>query len=277
MIKSFIKIFWELLKIPLALIGAVILIFMLLIFINVVIGYLKGKRIPKGTFKEYKRPSVFRRIFVDFPRQKAEDIFNFDPDNFKYKGCVVFTGRQGNGKSIAMVEFATRVKAEYPNSKLITNYAVTFQDSALSHWRQLTDYSNGKYGVMVLMDELQNWFSSNASKNFPPEMLQVITQNRKNRRIICGTAQNFYLLAKPIRSQCTEVRECRTFFGCITVVSRREPVLDCNGDVKEWKKLGRYFFIHSKELRDSYDTYKVIETLAASGFKDNADALTVKF
>lgn len=29
-----------------------------------------------------------------------------------------------------------------------------------------------------------------------------------------------------------------------------------------------YFFIHSKELRNAYDTYKVIENLRKSGFKE---------
>lgn len=29
-----------------------------------------------------------------------------------------------------------------------------------------------------------------------------------------------------------------------------------------------YFFVHNKKLRDSYDTYKVIENLSKSGFKD---------
>lgn len=76
----------------------------------------------------------------------------------------------------------------------------------------LMSYKNGIQGVIVSIDELQNWFSSNDSKNFPPEMLEVITQNRKNRRIILGTSQNFYLLAKAIRSQATEVRRCSTLF-----------------------------------------------------------------
>lgn len=118
------------------------------------------------------------------------------------------------------------------------------------------------------MDELQNWFSSNDSKNFPPEMLGVITQNRKNRRIILGTSQNFYLLAKAIRSQATEVRRCSTFLGCLTIVRRAEPILDSEGQVAEWKNRGWYFFVHNKKLRESYDTYKVIENLSKSGFKE---------
>ena len=118
------------------------------------------------------------------------------------------------------------------------------------------------------MDELQNWFSSNDSKNFPPEMLEVITQNRKNRRIILGTAQSFYLLSKAIRTQTTEVRRCATLLGCLTIVRRFEPILDAEGNVAEWKKKGMYFFVHNKELRDSYDTFKVIQRLTKVGFKE---------
>lgn len=29
-----------------------------------------------------------------------------------------------------------------------------------------------------------------------------------------------------------------------------------------------YFFVHSKELRSAYDTYKVIENLRKSGFQE---------
>jgi len=143
----------------------------------------------------------------------------------------------------------------------------------LEHWSKLIDYKNGIYGVIAVLDETQNWFSSNQSKNFPPEMLQVITQNRKNRRVILGTAQNFYLLAKAIRSQTTEIRRCTTYFGALTLVRRFEPILDSEGNVQEFKKRGFYFYVHDEDLRNSYDTYHVIESLKESGFKDNVDNL----
>lgn len=186
---------------------------------------------------------------------------------FGYKGLVIFEGRQGSGKTISMIQFARQMQEEYPRVKCITNLGYTKQDDELNHWKKLTDYSNDKYGVICVMDELQNWFSSNQSKDFPPEMLQVITQNRKNRRIILGTSQNFYLLAKAIRSQCTEIRRCITLLGCLTIVRRLEPILDSDGNVKEFKSIGYYFYVHDKDLRDSYDTYKVIESLSKSGFK----------
>ena len=40
------------------------------------------------------------------------------------------------------------------------------------------------------------------------------------------------------------------------------------GDVKDWKHVRFYSFVHTKEIREAYDTYKVIESLAKSGFKE---------
>ena len=174
-----------------------------------------------------------------------------------------------------MVEQCMIWQREYPKAKVITNLCYAKEDDKLLSWEDLIDYKNGIQGVIVLIDEMQNWFSSNQSKNFPPEMLEVITQNRKNRRVIMGTAQSFNRLAKPIREQATEVRKCFTAFGCITFVHRVYAELDSNGDVEKWKHRGFYYFVHTDELRDSYDTYKVIESLRLSGFQEKRSELNV--
>lgn len=46
-----------------------------------------------------------------------------------------------------------------------------------------------------------------------------------------------------------------------------EPILNSEGNVQEWKHRGMYFFVHDKELRESYDTYHVVESLSKSGFQ----------
>lgn len=269
------SIAWELmkmivsvLKIPFYAILVVLAIFSLLICINIVIGLAQGKRFKKGNHNIVKKKSFFRRIFIDFPHQFVEDMFDRDPEFFRHQGLIIFEGRQGSGKTMSMVELIMRLQEEYPLSKVTTNFGLSSQNHELKNWKDLIDYKNDIQGVIVGMDELQNWFSSNDSKNFPPEMLSIITQNRKNRRIILGTSQNFYLLAKAIRSQATEVRRCTTLFGCITIVKRIEPYLDSEGNVQEWKNRGMYFFVHNKKLRQAYDTYKVIENLGKSGFKE---------
>lgn len=200
------------LKYPFYAILIVLAIFTFLISINICIGLAQGKRFKKGQHNIVKKKSFFRRVFVDFPAQFVDDLFEKDPEFFRYQGLIIFEGRQGSGKTISMVEFILRMQEEYPLSITTTNFGLKSQNKELKSWEMLIDYKNGKQGVIVGMDELQNWFSSNDSKNFPPEMLGIITQNRKNRRIILGTSQNFYLLAKAIRSQATEVRRCTTLF-----------------------------------------------------------------
>lgn len=272
MVKSAIQVmsvFWAIVKWPVYLILGVILFFYLSCMFWTVVRFIKGDRIQRGSVRKLPKRSALIRIFYDAPRQYVADMYSRKPDFFRPQGVVIFTGRQGNGKSISMMEYALRLHDTYPECKILSNTAFTYQDQALKHWKQLIDFKNDHRGVVVIMDELQNWFSSNQSRNFPPEMLSVITQNRKNRRIILGTSQNFYLLAKAIRSQCTEVRQCFTFAGVLTVVIRREPVVDNDGDVKEMKYRGMYFFTHSPRLRNSYDTWAVVDAMKKSGFHDN--------
>lgn len=270
MFKNILQILWSFvswLKYPIIFVFLLIFLFYILVSINIFIGLIKGKRFKKGTHIRVKKHSILRRLFIDLPKQYAEDRFNLDPNFFKYQGLIIYEGRQGNGKTIAMIHDAMEMQKEYPKAKCLSNLNYTKQDMELDYWTKLVDFKNGIYGIIAIMDETQNWFSSNQSRDFPPEMLQVITQNRKNRRVILGTAQNFYLLAKAIRSQTTEVRRCATFLGCLTVVKRFEPLLDSEGKVVEWKKRGMYFFVHDKDLRDCYDTYHIIESLSKSGFK----------
>lgn len=267
-----LEVFIGLFKIPLA--AAFIFIFYYLAAVSFWCGvhFLKGERIDNGNVRRLKQRSLLLRLFWDAPKRYADDLYNREPGFFKPQGLVIFTGRQGNGKTSALMQYAIDILDTYPDAKCLSNTKFAYQDGKLSHWKQLVDYKNGHKGVLVIMDELQNWFGSNQSRNFPPEMLSVITQNRKNRRVILGTAQNFYLLAKAIRSQCTEIRQCMTLGGVLTIVVRREPVVDNDGDVKELKFRGVYCFVHSERLRNSYDTWSVVSALAEAGFHENNPA-----
>lgn len=265
---TILETFFTLLKLPLMIFGGMLLLLGLCCLIYGVRAYHSGARLKKGEHIRVTKPPLWKNLLYYLPKQMVADYFAHDPEFFRYQGCIVFTGRQGYGKTIAMAEQALRWRKEYPKAKCITNFALRDESAKLNDWRLLVGYKNGIQGVIACIDEMQNWFSSNQSKNFPPEMLEVITQNRKNRRVIMGTAQSFNRLAKPIREQATEVRKCYTFFGCLTFVHRVYPELDSNGDVDSWKHRGWYYFVHNAELRESYDTWKVIESLKESGFQE---------
>ena len=262
-----LKNLWLILRYVLIPFFAFIGVICVLLVIYFLVFFFRGFRLKEGLHNNVKRPSFLKNFFYYFPIRFILDVFNRDPEFFQHQGCVIFTGRQGNGKTIAMIEQCMNWQQEYPKARVITNLGYIYESSQLSTWRKLLDYKNGIFGVICLIDELQNWFSSNNSKDFPPEMLELITQNRKNRRVIMGTAQSFNRLAKPIREQATEVRKCWTFFGCVTVVQRVIPELNSSGDVIKWRHRGFYYFVHTEKLRNSYDTYKVIESLRKTGFQ----------
>ena len=266
--KNIFSILFSLLKYPLAVVFFIAICFTVSLIFNFVINFEKFKQRPASSLRSAPKISIIKRLFVLAPRQVINDMINRPPDFFRPCGLIIYEGSQGSGKTSTMVHDIISLQYQYPKVKVITNFALKSETNALRHWKQLLTYKNGYQGVIAAIDELQNWFNSKQSASFPPEMLGVVTQNRKNRRVIFGTAQNFYMLAKDIRTQCTELRKCKTFLGCITVVHRVRPICDSAGDVVEYQNIGRYFWVHTEAERESYDTYKVIESFAKSGFSD---------
>lgn len=226
----------------------------------------KMKMNPSGQVR-VKKPSLLRRLLWDVPRRYVLDRFQRETGYFEPKGIHMFCGEQGAGKTIAAVEMMLRLQKQYPMAKMITNFGVTTEDDELAVWQQLLEYTNGHKGVIVGIDEIQNWFQSGLNK-LPEGMLEVATQNRKNNRILCCTAQVFTRVNKGLREQVTMVYNPHTFLHCFTVVIMRKPRFDSEGNVVEMKYRGMYCFTHTDELRNAYDTYKVIHTLAREGFKE---------
>lgn len=269
MFIQLLEVILSVFKLPIMALFLFIGYYIVSVFFWCIVHWLKGERMKRGSVRRIKPRSLFVRLFWDAPRRYVEDMYKREPDFFRPQGLIIFTGRQGNGKTSALMQYAIDLLDTYPEAKCLSNTKFAYQNEKLSHWKQLVDFKNGHKGIVVIMDELQNWFGSNQSRNFPPEMLGVITQNRKNRRVILGTAQNFYLLAKAIRSQCTEIRQCVTLAGVFTIVIKREPIIDNDGEVKELKYRGMYSFVHSDRLRNSYDTWSVVDALSQSGFQEN--------
>ena len=271
MLKKGFDIFGAIAKIfaPVLIAFAVIaVLFVILCFVWFLIFKYKHKmEFPSLGQVKQKKPSMLRQILVDVPRRYMLDRFQREPGYFNPRGIHMFCGEQGCGKTIGAVEMMLRIQKQYPESKMITNFAVESEDDELNDWRQLLEYTNGHKGVVVGIDEIQNWFMSGLNK-LPEQMLEVATQNRKNNRIICCTAQVFTRVNKGLREQVTMVYNPHTFLGCFTIVVKRKPVFDSEGNVIDMKYRGMYSFVHSDELRSSYDTYKVIHTLAKEGFKD---------
>ena len=136
--------------------------------------------------------------------------------------------------------------------------------------RVLVGVNNGKFGVVYIIDEIHTYFNALDSKNIPMFVFTEISQQRKQRKLIIGTSQLFMRAAKPLREQCDNVIVCSTFLGVLTLQKAYDGETleqDYSGRlIGDKRKTG--FFIHTREIRNAYDTYQKV----VSG-KDQLDAI----
>lgn len=232
--------------------------------------YLKGYRMKKKDFK-YIKDSIIKRLFIQFPNRLSLDLYNRDPYEFNEYGLHMFCGEQGSGKTTAIVHKLIDLKKQYPKCKIRTNMNYTKQDGEIDHWQTLVSNDNGEYGQVEVIDEIQTWFSSLQSKDFPPEMITEISQQRKQRKMLIGSAQVFSRIAKPIREQTTFVYLPFTFLGCLTVVRVSKPRYWNDEEQRFTRYIKTYFFVHTEEIRNSFDTYLKIEKYNKTGFKTETE------
>lgn len=247
-----------------------VIFFVTLIIIMIIIQflnwyYIKKMPLPQGA-KPYKYPSKFSRLVIQFPKRLVQDRFERDPFEFQEYGLHMFCGEQGSGKTTTVVHKLLELQAKYPKCKVRTNMNYKYEDSPIGDWKSLVSNENGIYGQVEVIDEIQTWFSSLDSKNFPPEMITEISQQRKQKKMLIGTAQVFGRIAKPIREQTTFVYLPMTFFGCLTVVRVSKPRY-YDEETQSFKRfIKTYFYVHTEEIRNAFDTYLKIEKYKTTGF-----------
>lgn len=195
---------------------------------------------------------------IDFTRRKDKKLHLY--------GIWLFCGLYGQGKTVSLTEYLMRMKKKYGDRIYIcTNYGFKGEDFPLTDWHQLLK----EYDKPIIFgyDEIQNEFSSRDYKNFPTQLVTMLTQNRKgNGKQIVGTAQRFGRVDKIIRELTSHVVECKTYFGRWTTTKRYdvedyEEYLACT-DIRKKRRIPkhRYTFIQTDKMRDAYDSFKMLES-----------------
>lgn len=203
------------------------------------------------------------------------DIVHYDKNLFREYGLRLYCGKQGSGKSIGIVYDLERFRRRYPKCKIYTNFGYRAQTAPLNSLNDLLDSSklNGTDGVIFAIDEIQNEFSSAASKDFPESLLSQITQQRKQRICILASSQVFTRIAKPLREQSFIVVDCKTVFGRYTKLRyiSADDYLEYaeNPNPKKRLKLRPMkiiTFVQTNALRNCYNSYELIRRLSREGF-----------
>lgn len=208
---------------------------------------------------------------LDFPRwfRSRRDFWRDNPDYFAPDGLTVFIGAQGSGKTLSAVNYVYRLMQAYPKCKLVSN--LELRDFPLDGKRvfpfynndDFARYSNGEQGVIFLVDEIQLYLNSLESRNINLDVVAQLAQQRKQRKHIVATSQLFGRLAKPLREQFNSIIVCKNVLGCIQVNSLilRDSItdLDGSGQAVEGKVGDRFWWVHTSDMYDRYNTYTVIQ------------------
>lgn len=215
----------------------------------------------------YSEKNFFIKIIV-FVKWLLKDIYDRRKNGrtFNEYGLTMYCGRQGAGKTVAMVEYLERMRKVYPEAIIVTNFNYIYEDYEMKSWEDFLYIRNDEKGVIFAIDEIQNEFSNEKWKTFPEFLLREITQQRKQKIKIVATSQVFTRVVKQLREQCFEVVECKTLLGRWTFIKAFDAedynnAIDSPSSKENLTRLFRKNFIQDEKLRNLYDTYAKIEKL----------------
>lgn len=217
--------------------------------------------------KIYSEKNFFAKlaIFSYFAYQDIKFTIKFGKPFSEY-GVSMYCGRQGYGKTVAMVEYLERMRKKYPNVKIVTNFGYVHETQPMEDWKDFYEIRNGSDGVIFAIDEIQNEYNSNKWKEFPESLLSEITQQRKQKvKIICSS-QVYTRVVKPLREQTFDVIECRTLAGRWTFCKafdsieyesvHAQPMLK-NKLRRSWRRN----FVQNDKLRNLYNTEEKVKKM----------------
>lgn len=217
--------------------------------------FIRGSKDPDNLIKSVKYD-------IDFKRKH--------PEAFPHSGTVIFSGAQGSGKSLSLVHTLQKLVDKYPDVLIISNMALSLENYnheilPFTGLDQVASAENGLLGIILVLDELPNQFSSLESKEINPEWLKVICMQRKRRLLILGTAQLFSRIAKCWREQFSMVVECRRIFKYIQLnsVVDYESAEEIDGKL-QYRTSRPVFWFPSPDLYNRYDTWQRIQKVVDS-------------
>ncbi len=215
--------------------------------------YLKGSLNPKNLVETFKFNREFRK----------EHPYYFYPE-----GLLTFCGSQGDGKTLSAVQYISKVLKAYPRAVLVTNVeikgisnSVVYYDSLQKLINLFDLVHNGEFGVIYFVDEIQVLFNALLRRNMDIRTLETISQQRKQRKHIVGTAQIFTKIDKVFREQMQAIILCKKVFNYIQFNQKidGQKVVESDGKLK-YDIEHNYIWFHSPKLYKLYDTSKIISS-----------------
>lgn len=200
-------------------------------------------------------------------------------------GIYQFIALPGEGKTMSMVAHMERYrnqkiekrKVQGKDFVIATNFHYVNQDFAIEHWTDIVKISKSCYDLhipcLIAMDEIHITFDSQEYKDFPAEMLSVLSFNRKYSMQFLCSAQIYERIPKKIRDianftvVCKNVLHLDRLFRCY-YFEKNSYEKDIAGALEAGKgkhKRKMYSFVREFVADDSfynlYDTKEQVERM----------------
>ena len=190
--------------------------------------------------------NALRWVFIDILVGRERRTF----------GIYQFVALPGEGKTMGMVAHMERFRKEKSEKNKVqgkdyviaTNFHYVHQDYSIEHWSDIVKVAKSSYDLkipcLIAMDEIHITFDSTDYKDFPPEMLAVLSFCRKYSMQFLCSAQIYERIPKKIRDIANFTVVCknighldRLFRGYYYEKNSYEK--DIAGAIENNKKFGR--------------------------------------
>lgn len=209
-------------------------------------------------------------------------------------GVYCFVALPGQGKTMSMVAHMERYRAKMEKQNkpyvIVTNFSYKYADFLLTDWLDLVKIANDCYKknipILVAWDEIHVSFDSSDWKEFPSELLAILSFVRKYGMEFLCSAQIYERIPKKIRDITNFVVVCkniwrrdRLFRGYYYEKTNYEMDF---ADTKGKKSKAKFIreFVASDTFFSLYDTKEQVDRMVSSAKeekKKREDAAIVLF
>lgn len=252
------------------------------------LGCSRGRNRQKKLKKYYKHSGLlFRFRFLRLLNNLAAKNIRFFPLNFlrwviidalrgrvrRPFGIYQYVALPGEGKTLSMVAHMERFRKDMRERHLkyviATNFNYVHQDQAINHWLDIVRISKDCYmaGIpcLIAMDEIHITWDSAEWKDFPPEMLAVLSFNRKYQLEFICSSQIYERIPKKIRDIANYTVVCKNVLHLDRWFKNyyfTKDDYESQFDGKKKKSKFTRSFIASDDMYNLYDTLQQVDRLA---------------
>lgn len=225
-------------------------------------------RKTKTFIKEFPLP-----VFLDFLRWVVIDIIRRKKN--RIWGIYQFVALPGEGKTMSMVHHIQRMKDKDPRLMVFTNFNYKFEDGKISHWIDMIRFAKlareqGRSCILAI-DEIHITFDSADWQNFPPEMLALLSFNRKyGCQFICSS-QIYERIPKKVRDIANYSVICKNVWQRDRLFVNYFFTKSNYDDKFAGKKSKAEFLLHyvaSDKMYSCYDTLEQVDNMMLDAKKE---------